>query len=527
MLGIPFEDVAEKLGLNFIFQNGDSPQKLMPSATSGGCAWSDIDRDGWPDLICPQGGSMDPSTIADSDQVFRNMQGQRFWNCTEATAIVESGYSHGVAVGDFDNDGFDDLYISNVGPDILHRNLGDGTFQPMPAAAGIVNEAWAASAAFGDLDGDGDLDIFVCNYVDYDPSQPIACLDENGKPTTCHPRDVGESANVCFINNADLTFTESAMASGLLAPGSKSLGVVIADLDGDHDADVYVANDTEANHLFVNDGSGNFIENGVSLGVASSGLGHMQASMGVAFGDYDRNGAPDLYVTHFIDDSNTMYKNLGGGNFTDSTRDCGLHQTTLAFLAFGTVMADLDADGWQDLFIANGHIDDWRERTGAAWHMSAQVLRYHDQHWEDVSANSGTYFQQQWLGRGVASCDFDLDGAVDIAVVHQNANIGLLNNEAEIGNFLHLEFLGAQSNRNAIGVEVKVEQLGEKWVQQLAGGTSYCSSNEQAVYIGVGDSDDPVRLSVKWPSGKSFQAEHVSVNAHYLISEANGLFRQW
>lgn len=525
--GIEFTNVAEDLGLKFVFKNGASEERLMPSATSGGCAWADFDHDGWVDVILPQGGrlgSAEPDAEA-VDHVFRNIRGKQFQNCTGVVGLQDVGYSHGVAIGDFDNDGFNDVYIANVGPDVLHRNLGDGTFEVLSLAAGIDNLRWASSVAFGDLNNDGNLDIYVCNYVDYDPLRPTACLSESGMPATCHPKNVGESPNCCFMNNGDLTFTESAESHGLLAPGSKSLGVVIADLDSDHDVDIYVANDTEGNHLFLNNGLGSFTENAVGLGVSASGLGHLQASMGIAFGDFDRNGAPDIYVTHFIDDSNTMYSNLGNGVFTDATRDSGLHQVTLPYLAFGTVMADFDSDGWQDLFVTNGHIDDWRERTGAAWEMPGQVFRYADSQWHDVSADSGAYFKEEWLGRGVAFADYDLDGDLDIAVVHQNANTGLLRNDAAQGNWLQFQLVGNQSNRNGMGVSITVEQAGVEWVQQLAGGASFCSSSEPIVTVGLGASEIPANVSVRWPSGVEFQAKDIKLNKRYILSERSGLLQ--
>ncbi|MEZ6128292.1 MAG: CRTAC1 family protein [Planctomycetaceae bacterium] len=522
---IPFRDVSVLVGVDYHFANGDSPKKLMPAATSGGCGWIDLDHDSFPDLILPQGGSMELAAPEILDRVFRNSRGEHFEDCSEECLIasLDRCYGSGVSVADFDNDGFSDIYIANVGLDVLYRNLGDGTFQDLTQAAGIVNEKWASSVAFGDLENDGDLDIYVCNYVDYDPQNPIPCLDLDGRPTTCHPRNVDEISNRYFENDGDGTFQEVSNQRSLNASGSKSLGVVIADLDRDRDLDVYVANDTEANHLFLNDGQGHFRENAVGAGVAASGQGHLQASMGVGVGDYDQNGLPDLYVTHFIDDSNTMYRNLGNGAFTDSTRECGLHTPCLAYLAFGTVMDDFDADGWQDLFIANGHIDDLRESTGSPWKMSSQILRYNGRRWTDVSSLSGDYFAEKWLGRGVAAADYNRDGGVDLAVVHQNAQLGLLKNEAALGHWLSLTPIGDTSSRTAIGVEITVTQDAQTWTQQLCGGSSYSSAHQPMVYFGVGESNRPVTLSVHWPSGHEFHADHVKLDRHYLLSEKNGL----
>lgn len=523
--GIEFVDVAEDKRTGFQYENGTSPEKLMPAATSGGCGWIDFDRDGWQDLFLPQGGTLPcPSSGPDSkDELLRSVRGNQFVSCTVVAGVVDVGYGHGVAAGDFDNDGFTDIYVSNVGPDVLLRNLGDGTFEDVTATTGVINTRWAASAAFGDLDNDGDVEIYVCNYVDYDPSRPIACLDEKGSPTTCHPNNVDGVPNCCFWNNGDLTFTESADRVGLNGPGSKSLGVVIADLDRDRDMDVYVANDTEANHLFINDGKGMFVESGVGRGCAANGLGQLQASMGVAFGDYDRDGYQDLYVTHFLDDSNTLYRNLGGAVFADETRTIGLHQPTLDFLGFGTVMVDFDADGWQDLFVANGHIDDWRERTGAPWKMRAQLFRFGGTSWQEVSQKSGGYFQKEWLGRGCAISDYDRDGDVDLAVIHQNDHFSLLENRGRRGHWLQLRMVGSDSCRDGTGAEVVVDCGGSTFVHQVAGGTGYCSANSQEIFVGVGDSDGLVNLAIQWPSGATTTYNGVAADKRYVASEKNGL----
>jgi hypothetical protein len=523
--GIEFVDVAQSRDLIFRYDNGSSPEKLMPVATSGGCGWIDYDHDGWQDLFLPQGGELPcPASGPElKDQLFRNIRGARFVPLTSEAGVNDYGYGHGIATGDFDNDGFADVYVSNVGRNLLLRNLGDGTFEDVTASSGISNQRWAASAGFGDLDNDGDLEIYVCNYVDYDPERPIACLDEQGKPTTCHPNNVDGVPNCCYWNNGDLTFTESADKAGLNGPGSKSLGVVIADLDRDRDMDVYVANDTEANHLFINDGSGVFTESAVGRGCAANGLGQFQASMGVALGDYDRDGNQDLYVTHFMDDSNTLYRNLGGGIFSDDTRTVGLHEPTLDFLGFGTVMVDFDADGWNELFVTNGHIDDWRERTGAPWKMRGQLFRFGGTLWQEISDRSGPYFQKEWLGRGCAVSDFDRDGDIDIVVNHQNDELSLLENHGRLGHWVQLRVVGSLSNRDGTGSEIIVQSAGVAFVHQTVGGTGYCSANAHEVYVGLGDSKSPVSIMIHWPSGNSTSCNNVAVDQSYVISEKNGL----
>lgn len=516
-----FGECAEELQLSLIYRNGDSPKKLMPAATSGGIGCIDVDRDGWPDLVMPQGGDLPwqgPSELS-ADELWRNVRGQKFESVTQQSSVSDSGYGHGVGVGDFDNDGFDDFYVSNVGEDALFRNLGDGTFENVTHVVRISNPAWASSVAFADLNSDGMLDIFVCNYVDYDPLHPVGCFDDKDQPATCHPKEVGDVPNRMFLNLGNGEFRECADERGLNAPGSKSLGVVAADFDQDGDQDVYVANDTEANHLLINDGSGQFSEEGVARGAAASGLGHYQASMGVAYGDYDRDGWTDLYVTHFIDDSNTLYRNLGGGVFSDETRSTTLHQDTLEYLAFGTAMCDFDADGWLDIFIANGHIDDWRDRTGDPWKMKAQLFRGKSGQWSDVSAASGPYFHREVLGRGVAVIDFDEDADPDLCVIHQNENVGLLRNSTKSGQWVKLDLVGIESNRNATGATISLRQGKIQWTVPSAGGGSYCSASQRTSFVGLGDSSEPCEVTVRWPSGKETRYSSVSVGRHYFCLE--------
>jgi hypothetical protein len=519
---VRFTDVHELAGLNFVFDNGYSPARLMPHSTSGGAGWLDYDGDGWCDLFLPQGGSLTAESWAGQprDQLFRNVGGT-FVAVTGQAGIVDIGYGHGVAVGDFDGDGFDDIYVTNVGPDVLLRNSGDGTFLDITQQAGIDSPQWGSSAAWGDVDRDGDLDLFVCNYVDYDPKHPIACVDDNGNPSTCNPMQISGIANAFYLNLGDGRFRECAAERGLLADNSKSLGVVIADLTDDGEPDVFVANDTTANHFFVNQGQGRFVECAVARGCALSGLGQYQANMGIGFGDYDRNGLPDLYVTHFTTESNTLYQNLGKAGFTDVTSAVGLHLPTLDYLGFGSVMADFDSNGWQDVIIANGHIDDFRKRSGTMWYMRPQLFCYDGTVWHDCGAGAGDYFQHEWLGRPVASADYDRDGDLDLAIVHQNDPASLLRNDSPRGHWLLLRFIGADCNRRGIGVKVTLTQGDLKLVQQLPGGTSYCSSHEPILHFGLGQSESDCTALVEWPSGRRQAIRQLPVDQTFVIRESD------
>ncbi|MCA9037014.1 MAG: VCBS repeat-containing protein, partial [Planctomycetaceae bacterium] len=518
--GFDFEEIATDRGLTFHFENGDSEQKLMPSATSGGLGWIDYDRDGWADLFIPQGGELPWSgeSTGASDSLFRSHSSQWFTDSTVSSGVIDRGYGHGVSVADYDNDGFPDVYVSNVGPDVLLHNNGDGTFTDCSEFCRPLNTRWSASSAFGDIDNDGDLDIYVCNYVDYAPEHPVACVDEQGKPSTCHPKDVGEIKNCCYRNEGNGLFTEVADELGLNAPGSKSLGVLILDVDRDGSQDVYVANDTEGNHLFINGGSNGFSETGVGRGCATSGLGHKQASMGLAASDYDHDGWIDIYVTHFVDDSNTLYRNLGHGVFADETRSNGLHSSTFAFLGFGVVFQDFDCDGRDDCFIANGHIDDWRDRTGDPWKMSSQLFRGLDIGWVDVSSASGPPFQEKHLGRGVAVSDFDHDGDADIAVLNQNENVSLLMNKSAQGHWSQVALIGTKSNRDGLGSYFSANGTESPFVRCVFGGGSYCSASDYSMILGYG-SGTLSSASVAWPLGHSTSMDDLSTGHRYVFLE--------
>lgn len=518
---VRFNDVHEEAGLRFTYDNGASPKKLMPESTSGGAAWLDYDADGLWDLFCGQGGRLDTAEWADQpvDELYRQRPAGAFESVTERAQLEDRGFGHGVAAGDFDNDGFDDVFIAGVHHNQLLKNMGDGTFLDVSDAIAVPGRRWSSTAAWADVDRDGDLDLYVATYVDYDPLHPIECLDDQGNPSTCNPTAVEGVPDLFFVNEGDGTFRECAAERGLVGPGSKSLGVVIADLSGDSIPDIYVANDTEANHYFVNDGTSRFQDQAVAMGCALSGLGQAQASMGIGFGDYDRNGWPDLYLTHFTDDSNTLYQNLGDSGFVDVTRELGLHLPTLPYLAFGTVMADFDSNGWQDLFVANGHIDDWRKRTGSMWKMPPQFFVFDGRQWQECTKSAGPYFERELLGRAVASADYDGDGDLDLAVTHQNDPMALLRNDSESGHWLQARFIGTESNRRGIGVKMVVRQGDLELVQELPGGTSYACSHQPLLQFGLGASDAPCDVTVTWPSGRRQELKQVPVDQRLVFRE--------
>lgn len=514
-------DRHAELGLDFTYDNGASGKALMVESTGGGGGWIDFDRDGWPDLYLVQGGDpLAETPHADGDRIVRNIEGRLFADVTEFARPLDHGYGQGLAVGDFDNDGFEDLLITNVGKDALWKNQGDGTFRDITDGTGTGDPRWGASAAWFDLDLDGDLDLFVCNYLQYDVRNPVACRRSDGAPAICHPESIDAEQSDCYENLGDGSFRKVAREWGLLAPNGKSLGVAIADFNGDGLPDVFVSNDTTANHMFVGDAQRRFSERAVALGCAYNSLGLYQANMGIACNDYDQNGFLDLYVTTFTDDSNTLFANLGSAGFRDVTRVEGLHAPTIETLGFGTVMQDFNADGHMDLFNANGHIDDWRDK-GDLWKMRPELLSYVGPNWTLHSpAQAGAFFDQEHLGRAVSTADFDRDGDIDLLVVFQDRPAALLVNESDRGNWLQVECPGLRSNRRGIGAKVTVVQGAKTWTQQLTGGTSYCAAHEPLLTVGLGPSAEPCTVTVEWPgNAQPLTRPSVAANQRIQIRE--------
>ena len=527
---IEFVEVTSDVGLDFHYDNGATGQQLMVEATGGGCGWIDFDHDTYVDLYFPQGGN--PARSGESDQpmdrLSRNNRGLSFSNVEICAGITERRYGQGVAIGDFDNDGFDDIFVTNVGVNQLYQNQGDGTFLPVPKEAGFVESLWSTSAAWGDVDLDGDLDLYVCNYCDYDPRNPMPCSNNQGIPSICHPKDVTPVPDEYYRNLGDGRFEACAQSLGLYGQGNRALGVVIADFNNDHWPDIYVANDTTANFLFRNNQGISFQEVASFTGCALSAQGLGQASMGVACGDYDRNGFLDLYLTHFTFEWNTLYANLGEQGFYDMTAISGLVVPTLNRLAFGTVMFDVNSDGNMELFVANGHINS-QEADGDGYPMQAQLFSFDGEFWKDVGSAAGPYFERKVVGRGVATADFNLDGKTDLCVVHHDSPVSLLRNESSSGAWLQVQPVGTTSSRTATGTRVIATADGETWMRELAGGTSYCSSMQGVLSFGFQASARTCSLRVEWPSGRRTSMDHVPMNQSLILIEppANSLEPLW
>ncbi len=520
-----FADAALAAGLRFIHDNGESPLKRLPETNSGGVALLDYDRDGWLDVYAVQGGPLPPVPHEPcGDHLFRNRGDGTFEDVTGHSGIAKmpGGYGHGVAVGDYDNDGDPDLFITRWQAYALCRNRGDGTFEDVTAQAGLGgNRDWPTSAAWADLDGDGDLDLYVCHYAVYDLEHARVCPGrQRGVNQYCSPRYFEAVADHVFRNDGG-RFVDVTRAAGFVDPGGRGQGVVAANLDDDDQIDLYVANDLSANYLFHNLGGFRFEEIAHPAGAATSGTGAYQAGMGIACGDFDGDGRPDLAVTNFYGESTTFFRNLGRGLFCDETAAIGLAAPTRCLLGFGVAWLDANNDGRLDLISANGHVED--QRPAFPWKMPTQLLLGgSDGRLHAPPGAGGEVFQQLHLGRGLACGDLDNDGRVDVLVQSQNEPLAFLHNQTQAGgHWVTLDLEGVESNRDAVGARASVLAGGRQRVVERIGGGSFQSAADPRLHFGLGDATAIDRLEVRWPSGRLEKYIGLRVDRGYKVREGS------
>jgi len=529
-----FVDDADLAGLRFVQNNGHSGKKSPPPPETmcGGVGLLDFDGDGWLDVFVVQGGQFPPSEKAseEGDRLFRNRRDGTFEDVTARAGIAAlgQGYGHGVAVADYDNDGRPDLFLTRWRSYALYHNKGDGTFEDVTARAGLGGDRdWPTSAAFADLDGDGDLDLYVCHYLRYDPSNPKRCEhpDSPGRHD-CNPLDFPALADHVFRNDEG-RFVEVTAAAGFVDPDGRGLGVVAADLDDDGRIDLYVANDMSANYLFHNLGGFHFEETGQLSGAAASADGGYKAGMGIACGDLDGDGQPDLAVTNYFGESTTFYHNLGRGFFADHTLAIGLTAPTRRLLGFGVAFLDVNNDGWLDLLSANGHVLD--SRPTYPWTMPLQLLLARPGgRLTDVSEASGTPFHPLHLGRGLAVGDLDNDGRLDAVVVVQNEPLVFLHNRTEPRrHFIRFRLAGTRSNRDAVGARVTVSCVGRKRVAFRVGGSSFQSSSDPRIHFGLGEETRIDSVEVSWPSGRVDRHSGLAADHEYFVREGEAPMASW
>ncbi len=531
-----FADVTAAAGLSLYRNVSGTPEKryILETLGSGVCLL-DYDRDGWLDVLFVSGGDFQTARGAKpplGDKLFRNRGDGSFAEVGARAGLKGARWGFGCAVADYDNDGWDDIYITAFGPNLLYRNNGDGTFSEVAARAGVGDERWGAGAAWGDYDNDGDLDLFVPNYVELDLERlpepdgrnvaaPHFCR-YRGIAVMCGPRGLAGAGDVLYRNNGDRTFTDVSKQAGVSDDsGFYGLQAVWGDYDNDGDLDIYVANDSTANYLYRNNGDGTFTEIGYQAGVALNEEGREQAAMGIAWGDYDDDGHMDIYITNFSDDTNTLYRNEGNGFFSDVTSETG-HTLTLPYLGWGTAFFDYDNDGDLDLLAVNGHVypEVDRHNVGTSYRQRNLLLENRGGKFSLANESAGPAFLVERLGRGAAVGDLDNDGDLDIVVNNMDdAPLLLLNQQGNENNWLSLVLVGRRSNRNGVGARARLVVDGRARIADVQAGGSYLSQHDMRLHFGLGRAERVELIEVIWPSGTKTVLKDIKANQRLVIAE--------
>ena len=530
-VSITFRDDAAKSGLLFQYVNGTtqtSGLEHMLQAPGAGCGVIDYDGDSWPDIYFCQSGvwPVNAQQNPHLDRLFRNTGNGEFTDITENAGLGDGEFSQGLAVGDFNNDGFADLFIGNVGHDRLYRNNGDGTFTDVTSEAQVSGDiAWTTSAAFADLNGDTLPDLYVVHYLVLDEVLEHACKFK-GRPMGCAPTMFTAEQDRLFVNQGDGRFIDQTEAAGMIAKDGKGLGIVIADFQNRGMLDGFVGNDTSANFFFDNaatsrGGAPVFHQEALLRGVALNEDGMAQASMGIGCADADGDGQLDLYVTTFYADYNTLFLQQPDQSFADMTRRVGLREPTFNMLGFGSQFVDADLDGWPDLVVANGHVDRTFS-TGVPDAMPPQMFRNLGKGLfvEIPSQGLGPYFERKLLGRSMSRLDWNADGREDVCINHLDVPVALLTNTTpETGHWLALTLRGTQSDRDAIGTKVRLAAGGRTWLRQVTGGDGYMSSNERRLVFGIGSNSMIDQIEIVWPTGRREVHQNLPVDSDLIAIE--------
>lgn len=524
-----FESMREGSGIHFRHTSGNSPEKPFPAANGSGVATLDLDLDGWNDLYFANGTTFPIGQFAVSDlpidHVYRNQGEWRFSDATKVSGLGDPGYSVGLAVGDFNEDGFPDLYVAAVGANHLYCNQGDGTFMDVSSSSKTGDPRWATSTAFLDANNDGLLDLYVCNYAEWSFEANRFCGDRSrGLRMFCSPTLVPPEDDVLFLNRGDGVFDDNSVAAGINARPGRSQGVIAADFSGDGVVDLYVSKDINPNSLLVNSGTGVFRDEGEVSGTAYDHLGRSQAGMGLATADFDRNGLPDLFVTNYENEHNALYQNLGGGAFLEVGM-ARVAEGSLPYVGWGTAFADFDLDAWPDLVVTNGHTDDNLRELGkegeykqppGLWHNRSGTLTL-------IASRSGSYFSQRHCGRALLTGDLDNDGDCDLVIGHQDDLPALLRNDSPVTPrpwSVKLTLIGTRSARTPVGAVTEWNEKGHVQRQVLAGGGSYASASDHRLVLVAETPDAEGTVTVRWPDGQFEQLNQLKPTLHYAIIQA-------
>jgi hypothetical protein len=528
-IGFRFADVTASAGIQFQHNSGAYGGKLLPETLGSGCAFLDFDRDGWQDILLLSGmdwpGHKRQRTTL---KLYRNNRNGTFSDVTKASGLDIEMYGMGVAVGDYNNDGFPDIFVNCVGQSRLFRNTGKGTFVDVTKTSGLMGrQGFGTSAIWLDYDRDGLLDLFVCNYVRWSPEHDVFCSLDGKNKSYCTPEAYRGDTCWLFHNRGDGTFEDVTANSGIFDSSSKSLGVAMFDYDQDGWPDILVANDTQPNKLYKNLRNGKFKDVAVEAGLAFSTEGKARAGMGVDTGDFDGSGKPGVAITNFDNEMIGLYRALSAGGFDDVAVTAGLGTASKNTLGFGCAFFDVDLDGALDLAVANGHIDDTvrniRGNTGYA-QPPQLFLNSGNGKFRDVASEAGGGFEKPRVGRGLAIGDFDRDGDLDVLMTTNNGAACLFRNDQSSGNHsIRFVLMGTKSNRDGIGANVRIFHDGKSQSRVVRGGSSYLSQSELPVTFGLGKRDKIERVVIDWPSGRTEEYKNLATGHAYECTETKGV----
>jgi hypothetical protein len=523
-----FTEVTSEAGITFRNTSGSAEKHYIIETQSAGVGWWDYDGDGELDLYFTNGpADVEAPESGEGNALYRGLGRGRFAETTAQTGLGLKGWNMGCSMADYDNDGDTDLFVTRWGPDALFRNDGKGRFAEVGAKAGVADPGWGIGSGFGDYDNDGDLDLYVANYVEFALHGPPffdQWCTHTGIPAACGPKGFTAQRDALFRNEGKGHFTDLTQEAGIAQPAYYGMGVVWGDVDSDGDLDLYVANDGQPNNLFRNEGKGRFSDVAQQSGTAFSGDGRAQAGMGVALGDYDNDGQYDLLVTNFAQDYDTLYRNEGNGFFADVSGITGLAGPSRPFLSWGVFFFDWDQDGWQDIFIANGHLMPAIDRAGVglSYRERNQLFRNTGQgRFEDVTLRAGPGMAPERVARGAACADYDGDGDLDVAVANLDDHPALLRNDGPKGHWLLLRLRGALSNRDGIGARVELRSASGKQYRQVCGGSSFQAQHDLRVHFGLGEDAVAETLQVHWPSGIVQTFSQVAADRSYTLTESS------
>ena len=524
--GIQFVDVTQEAGIHWKHVDGRSGQKYFMETLGSGAAFFDFDGDSDPDLYFVNSAPL-PGYVSQevpTNCLYENNGDGTFTDVTEKAGVGDTGYGHGCAVGDYNNDGKLDLYVTNYGTNRLYRNNGDGTFTEVAESAGVTEPRWSTSCAFADYDRDGNLDLYVVNYIVYDIDENPWCgLKEKGIRAYCEPDNFIAQSDTLYRNNGDGTFTDVTKTAGIYNTTGKGLGVVWGDYNNDGALDIYVANDSTENLFYQNNGDGTFEEVGFMVGVALSEDGAAENGMGTAFGDWNNDGWLDLTVTNYALQTNTLYHNDADGFFTDATAMTKTAQLTYPYLGWATAFIDYDNDGYQDIFVANGHLHENLaaiELEGTYGQRNLLFRNNYDNTFTEVSETLGPGMKLADVSRGATFADYDLDGDIDIVVTNSNTAPRLLRNDGgNRKNWLQIRLTATNGSTDAIGTRVKITTEKLTQIREVRSGDGYLSQQDLTLHFGIGDYEQVDSIEVQWQSGKKQLIRSVQANQVLSLEE--------